>query len=296
MASGYMEKFSNYRDRGTGIAPFLPNTLRVSGVSRGLHFVWYAVKMVLLLPVMLVVMVLGDKFWHRFILRVLYGYREDITVVGVKRRQVVPWQHYPMKDHIYVVNASSAWDGIALQLIAEGPCAFLVPSNGVFYGMTAEQYYSFALSGSLDAKMFGKELSSIDSCKGRVVFMFLEGTCSNGKSVLPFEIISKQLDQFLYGVDDEREVPQKDRKQLYTVQLKINSSLVTPLKISRRDYFFRSIVKGVKLKIKISHEPYSSRNLDTIRAALMDGDKYKLVSKSLGLETKRKFTSEFTKG
>ncbi|KAL3235113.1 hypothetical protein RNJ44_02901 [Nakaseomyces bracarensis] len=288
-----MEKFSNWRDKGTGIAPFLPNTITgPSTVSKGLHFVWYAVKMVLLLPVMLVVMVIGDKFWHRFIFRVLYGYREDITVVGVKRRQVVPWQHYPLRNNIYVANASSPWDGIVLSLIAEGPSVFLVPNGGVFYRMNTEQYYSFAISGSLDAKKYGKEVASINECKDRVVFMFLEGTCSNGKSVLPFEVTSKQLDQFLYGAD-ERDVPEKDRRQLFTVQVKINSSLVTPLGIARKDYFFRSIMKGVKMKIKISHEPFSSRNLDALRAALMDGDKYKLVSKSLGLEAKRKFAADF---
>lgn len=290
-----MEKFSNWRDKGTGIAPFLPPPVPASSkVSVVLNVAWYSVKMVLLLPIMALVMVTGDKFWHRFIYRVLYGLREEIVVVGVKKREVVPWKHYPLRNNVYVCNSSSPWDVLLLGLIAEGPAMFLVPNAGTLYRMNADQYYSYALAGSLDAKLFGKEITSFNDCRGYVCFMFLEGTCSNGKSVLPFEITSKQLGEFLYG-KDENDVPVKERINIFTVQLRLNSSIVTPLAIGRREFFLRSIIKSVKAKIKISHEPYSAKNLDSIRAKLMDDDKYKLVSKSLGIEAKRKFVSEFNK-
>lgn len=286
-----MEKFTNWRDRGTGIAPFLPPSVGVSSLlSKFVLSTTLVFKCTLMLPLIIVWSVTRSKIVYKWILFILCAWNMDIVVQGVKKRDTKEGIHFPQKNKLYICNCSSPLDALALYLIAQGPSCFLLPSGNVTFKMSKEQYMDFVLDGSLNVKKFGQEVKSIDQLKGSVVYMFPEGTSSNGKSVLPFEIDSSSLQEFLGSPS----IASPNGPLVQTIHLKVNATLVTPLAISRFKYLARMITKGVNIKIKIN-EPQSISPIDNLRIALNDGNKYKLVSKTLDMESKRKFVQEFSR-
>ena len=150
--------------------------------------------------------------------------------------------------------------------------------------MDLKQITNFILDGSLSAKKHGQEINDFNKLKNTALFMFPEGTCSNGKSVLPFNFSQDVFTEMIESVE---------YLNIKIIQLKVNNSLVTPLGVSSGfKYLIRVISKGVNIKYKINNDNIKP-SLEIIRIALNDGDKYKLVSKSLNIVSKGKFTDEF---
>lgn len=283
-----MEKFTNWRDKGTGIAPFLPPTVGNPSFASQLGCtIIFIFKCIILLPVVILYKITASKVIGSWMLSFLFNWKIDVNVQGVKRRELNKAAHYPQRDGIYICNSSSALDAFVLDMIAQGPSWFLIPFENVLYKMDKEQYMNFALDGSLNVKRYGKEVSSIGQLKNSVVFVFPEGTCSNGKSVLPFSITEVALKEFIDPSDHRISRP------LQTIQLKVNGSLVTPLSLSKYKFFSRMLAKGVHIKVKI-HEKQQITPFENLRISLNDGDKFKLVSKSLNVESKIKFVEEYT--
>lgn len=284
-----MEKFTNWRDKGTGIAPFLPpNVGEVSFVSKVGLAAFFILKSVVMLPLMLLNVLVWSKIIYQWILRFLFGWKVDVSVQGVKRRDLNEKKDYPQRDQVYICNSSSPLDAYFLDSIAQGPSWFVIPSGNVMFRMSKKQYMSFALDGSLEVKKFGQEVNSVDQLKGYVTFIFPEGTCSNGKSVLPFEVDEFTLRNFL----DPNNIKGKDLK-VRTISLKANNALLVPLKLSISQFFIRMIMNDIHCKVKI-HEEQPIIPLDNLRIELNDGNKFKLVSKTLNVEAKRSFVEEYT--
>lgn len=282
-----MEKFTDWRDKGTGIAPFLPPTIKnVNSVLQAWYIFVLIVKLIFTSPFFIIYHFSNSNDVLELILRLFFDWKLDVTVPGVKRRDLDVAVQYPQKDQLYICNYSSPLDGYALTVVAQGPAVFLIPEGNSIYSMGLNQFVEFTLDGSLDVKKFGKECSSMESLKGNVVYMFAEGTCSNAKSVLPFELKTDVLQNFLEST------PVKSPLKLKSVQLKINNSLVTPLPVqSKYNYMLRMYQKGIHMKCKIYNETVGS--LDEARVLLNDSDKFKLVSKNLNIESKRKFVVEY---
>ncbi|AQZ10878.1 LOA1 (YPR139C) [Zygosaccharomyces parabailii] len=283
-----MEKYTRWRDKGTGIAPFLPPTVSNLGFGTLLfQTAVFSLKVILLLPLFVTYGISHSKAILSWILSFLFSWKTDIIVQGVKRRDSDRSRHYPQKGKLYLCNSTSPLDAFVLEMMAQGPSCFLVPQDNVVYKMDKSQYFSFALDGSLNAKRFGREVGSIKQLKSTVNFMFAEGTCSNGKSVLPFALDNAHLLDFL-------QLPETDRSAtLQTIRLKINGSLVTPLKVNRFKYYSTMYTRGVHFKIKIN-EAQKLIPLEGLRASLNDDNRFKLVSKTLNVESKRKFVQEYS--
>ncbi|CCD23608.1 lysophosphatidic acid acyltransferase LOA1 NDAI_0B05750 [Naumovozyma dairenensis CBS 421] len=293
-----MEKFTNWRDKGTGIAPFLPPT---SGNNKDPNVVIQLgyglillIKMIIISPLIILFHITGSRTVLKWNLGSLFGWKSDINVVGVKRRLVKPEKHYPMKSQLYVVNYQSSLDCLMLYLISQGSCSFLVPdSDGSIYKMRLFKFICFTLNGSLNVTKYSKEkVQNLGALKNTVNFLFIEGTCSNGKSVLPFGINSSELKSF---IDPEWEMNNRHNFDIQNIILKINNSLVTPLPVGKFTFLIRMLTKKVHYKCKITEPQRISATLDELRSSLNDGDKYKLVSKTLGIESKREFVEKYTK-
>ncbi|QLQ82458.1 hypothetical protein HG537_0H02200 [Torulaspora globosa] len=282
-----MEKFSDWRDKGTGIAPFLPPSVASISVAGKVGYTVLSVlKIILVSPLVVVYVLSGSKIVFGIIALILFDWQVDVTVQGVKRRLVDKREHYPHGDAVYVCNSSSAVDAHVLDSIANGESQFLVARDNQLYRMNKSQYMQFALDGSLDVKRYGKEIHSVEKCPDQVTFIFAEGTCSNGKTVLPFEIDDNHLAEALE--------PLGSNLAVQVIHLKINASLTTPLKVSKWEFISRAIVNGVHVKVKI-YEPQALKPLERLRVVMNDGNKFKLVSKTLNVEAKRKFVEEYEK-
>lgn len=283
-----MEKYTSWRDKGTGIAPFLPPPVSDPGIGPLLlQTLLFFFKLVLLLPLLIAYGVSQSKSILSWILSFLFCWKTEIIIQGVKRREWVKSKHYPQKGKLYLCNSTSPLDALALDMMAQGPSCFLVPQENIIYKMNKSQYFHFALDGSLDAKKFGHEVGNIKQLKNSVNFMFPEGTCSNGKTVLPFGLNEACLLDFL-------QLPETDSSAtLQTIRLKLNVSLVTPLNVGFLTYCSTLYTRGVHFKIKIN-ESQKLIPLEGLRASLNDDNKFKLVSKALDVESKRRFVQEYS--
>lgn len=282
-----MEKYTDWRDKGTGIAPFLPPTVGSSSVgTKTAYIALLVLKTILISPLIALYAVSGSKTLFGVISLVLFHWKVDVTVQGVKRRLVTKEGHYPHANTIYLCNSSSAVDAHVLDTIANGRSSFLVASENLLFRMDKSQYMEFALDGSLNVKKYGKEIHSIEALKGRVIFVFPEGTCSNGKSVLPFQIDDSHLTEILD--------PSNSELTVQAIHLKVTSSLATPLRVSKWEFATRAAMHGIHAKVKI-HEPQRLAPLESVRVVMNDGNKFKLVAKTLGLESKRKFVEAYEK-
>ncbi|CCH60329.1 hypothetical protein TBLA_0C05320 [Henningerozyma blattae CBS 6284] len=283
-----MEKYSDWRDKGTGIAPFLPPvTKKYSTFSIIIKSLILLVKITILLPLILLNIILQNAKINNLILKFLFGYNLTVTIKGVKRREINAKQHYPQLNRLYICNSTSPLDTMILDSLSQGPSAFIVPVHNIFYKMNSAEYRKFALSGSLDAKQFGHKIQHFIQLKGHVCYLFAEGTLSNGKSILPFEVNITTLLEFF-----ELNVKNDSLPVLQTIHIKVGNSLTTPLPVSQYTYFWRLLENSASIKCIIS-EPQENSSLDKLRITLNDDDKYKLVSKSLDIDAKKRFIYEY---
>lgn len=302
-----MEKYTNWRDKGTGIAPFQPPSndkesifFNSSIVINFINLVLYIVRCLLLLPLIILSPFVNLKVL--FLTGLTNGrIKIDFQVQGVKRSVLNknPHKYHLQKGQIYIVNYCSVISGIVLQYIANDnkSIKYVVPNQETneLYELTLQQFIKFSMDGkSLDVVKFGtliKEVS-VEQLGKYTWIIFGEGTCSNGKSILPLQINKSMIETVMLGEENSN-------VDIIPITIKVNNSLVTPLGGSTIQYLMKLVIKYkciAKVRIHQAHKLSSENNaLDSIREELNDGDKYKLVSKSLDIKEKRKFSEDFCK-
>ena len=195
-----MEKFSNWRDKGTGISPFMPVPTPLysnsSIVKKTGLFLIKSVIFALKLPLVIVSVVLyyltGLQFLAKFIVLVLFGFnRLEALVDGVKRSHTEKINAIlPKRNDLIVVNHSSPLDGFIYACLCSGvswsKIAIVIPdSKG---SLTLYTVWSL-FSHTFNPRATG---TPVELCqlKDKVVFLLLEGTPSNNKALLPFQPIA----------------------------------------------------------------------------------------------------------
>ncbi|QID83096.1 lysophosphatidic acid acyltransferase loa1 [Saccharomyces pastorianus] len=149
-----MEKYTNWRDNGTGIAPFLPNTIRKpSKVMTACLLGILGVKTIIMLPLIMLYLLTGQNNLLGLILKFTFSWKEEITVQGIKKRDVRKSKHYPQKGKLYICNCTSPLDAFSVVLLAQGPVTLLVPSNDIVYKVSIREFINFILAGVLDIKL-----------------------------------------------------------------------------------------------------------------------------------------------
>ena len=302
-----MEKYTNWRDKGTGIAPFQPPSndkesifFNSSIIINLINLILYIVRCLLLLPLIIVTPFINLKLI--FLTGLTNGrIKIDFQVQGIKRSILNknPYKYHLQKGQIYIVNYCSVISSIILQYITNDnkSIKYIVPNEATneLYELTLKQFIKFSMEGkSLDVTEYGEVIKEINSneLNKYTWIIFGEGTCSNGKSILPFQITKGMIETTILNEENSN-------SSVIPITIKVNYSLVTPLGGSMIQYLMKLVLKYKCIaKVRI-HEPHKLSNennsLDSIREELNDGDKYKLVSKTLNIKEKRKFADDFCK-
>lgn len=271
-----MEKYTQFRDKATGISPFIP----VAAASSSWSLVGVLV-LVLRLPLLLLVLPLyplSPTTWCKLTSWILGLCKVDTSIHGMKRSTDIS-NFYPKQGELYITNFTSPWDIFIIfgSLIAKSTPVLLIPRDNSFYQLQSPlQFIKFALGYDLDLPIY--TCSTKDTC-----FLFAEGTTSNGKSLLKFapEI---QLDKF-------------KQFKFKTLQIKLQPvSFCTPLPMSLSQWCFRMLtnVKLLNAKCKIGFiDTYDDKVLDRARELFITNGKLKSVD--LGIHEKKQFLAIYAK-
>lgn len=280
-----MEKFSAWRDEGTGIPPFLPERQMPEVIYARLVYALFENVFARLLGILLLPF-FGLRRIQALTLARLYGLGYDLKIDGVKKRDLEKnrARYMPSSGILYVVNSVSPFDAYLLQELSghSAHCNFIIPRGNNLNSVSPHQWYEFALDGGL-ASEIGNNIDDFETfCNGKINYLFAEGTTSNGKSILPFEI-SQVLLEDLANIFDGR---------VQAVSLKLNAKLTTSLRPKSLFWYkLGCISQRVRYKVRISE--FLKFDTEILRASLAGGDKYRLVGKKLGLESKRKFSEVY---
>lgn len=162
-----MEKFSNWRDKGTGISPFIPTKYpSPSFASIPLDIVLFLLKLpfcLLAFPFVL----LDVKPIKQFCLKFLFNFKMNDPLGSLGTNDFV------------VVNYSSP---LLVYLLSD---VILVPdSHGVLYELSKFQLFRHAFGSFPTDK--GTKIDDLSKLSNKVVFCLIEGTTTNNKCVLKF--------------------------------------------------------------------------------------------------------------
>ncbi|KAG7193065.1 uncharacterized protein KQ657_001182 [Scheffersomyces spartinae] len=279
-----MEKFSAWRDSGTGISPFMPapkpTPSFLKKVSSPFSLLWKV-------PVLVLAFVFG---LYKFILISLYGFNNiDLTIDGVKKSKLeVIKSLRPDKGQVIFTNYVSPVDYMICKCISKSPSSTLclIPdTKGDLYQFTVSQFFSKTLSGQFD---FGNGIKFTDfkSLKSKTTFVFFEGTPSNNKAILPF--IANLEGSLLVN----------NATKLRVLALKVVPLLLTtPLPLSSYSYYYELLTNSnrsnaIKCKLYDINDISKNINNDIVKAFEYSG--LYQVGPNMIVENKKKFYDYYT--
>lgn len=286
-----MEKFSNWRDKGTGISPFMPEALPLTAAT-GVKKAGLAVVKTLLFTAKLPVTVLLIALYYvtgiaaliKLVVLVFFGFnRLEVLVDGVKRSNVAKINaSLPRVGDLVVVNWSSPIDGLIIAAVSGNwkNVALLVPDQrGELYHFTVWKLFRH----TFDSSVRGKTVDDISKFKNKIVFLLAEGTPSNNKALLPFLRVNtnkQQLESF----------------NIKSLVLKLSPGYLTlPIAhVSKLRYLFE-LLSNTDIRYNlIKAKVYQFDKWDV--AAIRDSFRInglELVGDSLNIEHKRKFVDYY---
>ncbi|KAI6781205.1 uncharacterized protein J7T54_002561 [Emericellopsis cladophorae] len=196
-----MEKYSQFRDRGTGIAPFFPFTTPLTALSTVTHtflflfrlplFISYIASYLLLfhwLP-FLPVVVRKVALWGLMAIPGIWWV--DLQLDGVKRGTLAdqPRERVPHPGSIIAANFTSPLDAVYLAAIFDPVFTISYPGSRQVQkvGLVGAIFYAF--SSVRTAPPPGANLVNLkqllEEHPGRVIAIFPECGTTNGKAILP---------------------------------------------------------------------------------------------------------------
>ncbi|KAK0727446.1 hypothetical protein B0T26DRAFT_738163 [Lasiosphaeria miniovina] len=198
-----MEKFSQFRDKGSGISPFMPTTTPASTVASAMHAFIFLFR----LPFFVGYVTLYFLFLHHLPLPVvarkllLWGimgipgiWWVDLQLDGVKRGALSqqPASRVPHARSVVAANFTSPLDGLYLAAVFDPVFTVSYPGTRKVRRVGLLRAVSMALSR---AQQFATpppdpaELTDLrallDRYPGRVIAVFPECGTTNGKGILP---------------------------------------------------------------------------------------------------------------
>lgn len=186
-----MEKFSEWRDKGTGISPFMP--LVSARGSRFLRLVADPVVASLkwaLFVVFYLLAAVAPRPAVGVLLRLL-GVSLDLAVEGVRRTNAAEIEsHKPRPNEVVVANWLSPLDIFVLFANSDAKLhqlVVLVPKDGQVLQLTPWQFVHYT---------FGARIGTVVNefaFEDKLVVLFPEGTPSNNAALLPFESVPSKL-------------------------------------------------------------------------------------------------------
>lgn len=200
-----MEKFSNWRDKGTGISPFMPVELPKLPLKK---FLVDPLTLLVKLPVFLflyAVATVAPKPVFKVIFTLLFRFEDlALLVEGVRRTKTAEIdQHRPSTNQVIVSNWVSPLDVFVIYLISTvgslGDIDVLVPLKTGVYKLTPWQTVLLFFGEDISV---GAKVSDLAKSSGKLVILFAEGTATNNRAVLPVVQVPQtftSLAQFSYA-------------------------------------------------------------------------------------------------
>ncbi|CAH2352586.1 lysophosphatidic acid:oleoyl-CoA acyltransferase 1 [[Candida] railenensis] len=292
-----MEKFSTWRDKGTGISPFMPVDAPPSSIAS--KYLAQPVLYVFKFPILIITLALYYALIPfpavaNFIVTKLYGFRRiETTVDGLKRSKVAEIQAAkPKVNDIVVVNYVAPINGLILASIAQ--CSWrsiviLIPAaNGEYYSYSIWDVFTRAMDEISTPNPSAQPITDLTALKGKLVFIFPEGTPSNNRSILPF-VTSKTNKLKVNNVFTFK-----------TLSLKISPlHFTTPLPLTSKFAYVYSLLTNLHNKSVISvkiFEHGQSNELDfNLSKRSFETNQLNSVGDYLDIQMKEKFYAEYIK-
>ncbi|CAG7555825.1 unnamed protein product [Fusarium equiseti] len=212
-----MEKYSQFRDRATGIAPFLPVSTPVSAVATFTHAALFLFR----LPFFITYFLGYFLFFYFLPLPVIFRkvalwglmaipgiWWVDLQLDGVKRGTLAdqPRERFPHPGSVIAANFSSPVDAIYLAAIFDPIFTISYPETRRVQRVSLLGAVLAALSPVQTAPPQNAKLVDIkdllDSNPGQVIAVFPECGTTNGKAILPFSpsILQTPADVHIFPV------------------------------------------------------------------------------------------------
>jgi len=296
-----MEKFTTYRDKGTGISPFMPltspdsdNALKtyiLKPVTCLIKFPFFFISSLILT---ISSFILPSKFFRPLVRWYLYAFFNISSVEfladGVRKSNKKAIDSCrPQEDDVVLVNFSSPLDPWILYLISRS-------KRVEFYSVDGKGRL-FQVGGPLEASTFaiGHPYISADSGKLRQTvqldkraanFVFVEGTTTNNRSIMTFP----------RGFD-ALQISERSEYKVISLKLHPAGCLATPIPQSLLSFVYRNISQlhlSGRYRLKSFSMKRSELTEAKIRENLSNYGKLKLLGEYLDLEKKAEFISERT--
>ncbi|KHC43240.1 hypothetical protein MGQ_00391 [Candida albicans P76067] len=296
-----MEKFSSWRDKGTGISPFMPQKLPTFQKNNSLLSVAskspiFLIKLPFFIITYLIYTITGFTFILKFILTILFGFnRIDFGVDGIKKSQIDKLTSYkPKKGDLIVTNYITPLDGYFLFLLSgtfsssssssssSSQIVILIPNeSGDLYQYSPLGLFnhSFTYSNSnsnSNSSSSGKLVEDVSKLQNKIVFLFLEGTLSNNKSILPFIKLNSK-----YSFDDF------NIKSLVVKLIPNYFTLPIP-HVSKLQYFFELLTNLSQKSVRYKMYKFDEFDIVKIRNSF-ELNSLTSMSQDLNIDSKNKF-------
>lgn len=278
-----MEKFTNWRDKATGISPFMPThrpkklagsppavqALKLDEIS---HFLVVLAKLVLGLPVLatwflLAYFGLNLSWLDTAFALVAAGFSSELSIEGIRTKNISDSLKLQPNDLVFA-NFTSPFDYFGVLAASSTRKVVLATSiNHQLYALTPRQLVLKSLGSHL-----GSTLPKLDAatCRGKVLVVFAEGTTTNGKAVMKFDISQQGWNSYLDQIDYSYKV------RSLTIKL-VPSHLTTPMPIAPWRYWYRVLgCLRVTAKLRIN-SVNNGRDINDIRKSFTNNGKLKLV-------------------
>ncbi|KAF5645257.1 acyltransferase vps66 [Fusarium tjaetaba] len=212
-----MEKYSQFRDRATGIAPFLPVSTPVSALATFSHAALFLFR----LPFFIAYFLGYFLFFHFLPLPVIFRkvalwglmaipgiWWVDLQLDGVKRGTLAdqPRERFPHPGSVIAANFSSPIDAIYLAAIFDPIFTISYPNTRKVQRVSLLGAVLAALSPVQTGPPKNAKLVEIkdllDINPGQVIAVFPECGTTNGKAILPFSpsILQTPADVHIFPV------------------------------------------------------------------------------------------------
>lgn len=310
-----MEKFSDWRDKATGISPFMPipkpkNSILINNIVKPITFI-------LKLPILIIFSIffiifnnislikpIRDFFLFNLILKLIFNIKDiEVIVEGIKKSNFkLINDKKPEINDICILNYSSPFDAIAFSLISKSNKIVYLLSDKNGNLMKFNSLFNFFKFTAFNQNINDEDSTTCDGgilkdaseLKGKTVCVFFEGTPSNNKSIL-------YPNKNLFDIKNFKSSTESSPFTLKLVSITCSPYLTTPLPKTVGKYLYEQMVESSPCgyKMKIFEETSLDINKLTwlqIREKLSNSGKLKLVGSELSIETKKIFFDAFKKG
>ncbi|TGO22842.1 hypothetical protein BPAE_0153g00180 [Botrytis paeoniae] len=263
-----MEKYSQFRDRGSGIAPFLPVQTPSAGIYAPVHLFLFLFKLPLFLTVSTTYFLFLQWFplgslLKKAILWMILGipgvWWIDLQIDGVKKGSLAKKHEgrVPEPSDIIASSFTSPIDSLYLAAIFDPIFTVSYPHTRQVYQISLLGAIFRALQSPKEYPPKGSKMTDLSALlsrfPGRAIVVFPECTTTNGKGILP---VSKSLLTAPSGT------------KIFPISLRYSpSDITTPVPGKYWSFFWNLLSKPTHcIKVRIAEVVYNTSTSESEKA------------------------------